>query len=106
MNKFAPLALAATLATFTLLPVAVHAETSQTVRAATDVAAPAVSVVAGKMIYGANGQRVAAVYRVTDSGVVQVIIDGKLVTVPASSLSEQNGKVVTSLSRSELFHAH
>lgn len=106
MNKFAPLALAATLATFTLLPVAVHAETSQTVRAVTETTAPAVSVAPGNMIYGANGQRIAAVYRVTAASGVQIIIDGKLITVPASSLSEQNGKVVTSLTRSELFHAH
>lgn len=103
MNKFAPLAFAATLATFALLPVAVHAtEASQTVKAAVEATAPAASVTAGKMIYGANGQRIAAIYRVTDSGLVQVILDGKLVTVPNATISEANGKIVTSKTKSEL----
>jgi hypothetical protein len=34
-----------------------------------------------------------------------VIIDGKLVNVPAESLSEADGKVVTTLSRSDLRRA-
>ncbi|MBW8784943.1 MAG: hypothetical protein JF593_09940 [Novosphingobium sp.] len=106
MNKIVPIALAATLATFSLLPAAVHAEeASQSVRAVTDAAAPAaVAVAVGKMLYGANGQRIAAVYRVTATGAAQVILDGKLVTVPASTLSESNGKVTTSLTKSELLH--
>lgn len=101
MNKFAPIAFATTLAVFSLAPAALHAETSQSVRAATEAAAP-VNVIAGKMLYGANGSRIAAVYRVAADGKVQVIIDGKLITVPASSLSEVNGKVTTSLTKSEL----
>jgi len=106
MNKFAPIAAVATLATFALLPVAVHAaETSQTVRAATEATAPAVSPTAGKSLYSANGQRIGAIYRVTQSGLVQLILDGKLITVPSSSLSEANGKLVTSLTKSELLHA-
>ena len=103
MNKFAPLAVLATALTFAAVPAALHAsEGSQTVRAATEATGPAVSVAAGKMIYGANGQRIAAVYRVTQTGAVQVILDGKLVTVPASSLSDVNGKVTTTLTRAEL----
>lgn len=106
MNKIATLAFAATLATFALLPVAVNAaETSQTVRAATDAAAPAVSATAGQTLYSANGSRVAAIYRVTQAGVVQVILDGRLITVPASSLSSVDGKVVTSLTKSQLLHS-
>lgn len=107
MNKFTPLALAASLATFALLPVAAHAaEGSQSVRAGAEAAAPAVAVSAGKMLYTVSGQRVAAIYRVTQSGLVQIILDGKLVTVPNSSISESGGKIVTSLSKSELAHAH
>ncbi|MDE2596812.1 MAG: hypothetical protein KGL44_08050 [Sphingomonadales bacterium] len=105
MNKFTPIALIATAIVLAGVPAAVFAaETSQSVRAATEATAPAVSVTAGKMIYGANGQRIAAVYRVTAAGAVQVILDGKLVTVPASSLSEANGKVTTTLTKSELAH--
>jgi hypothetical protein len=103
MNKFAPIALLATVGLFAIAPVA-FAETSQSVRAATEAAAP-VNVVAGKMLYSANGSRVASVYRVAADGKVQVIIDGRLITVPASTLSEVNGKVTTSLTKSELLRS-
>lgn len=103
MNKIAPIALLATLATFAVVPAAVNAsETSQTVRATTEATAANVNAVAGQMIYGSNGQRVAAVYRVTASGAVQVILDGKLVTVPSDTLSDVNGRLSTSLTRTQL----
>ena len=56
----------------------------------------------GKMLVGPNGSRVGAVYRVTDDGSAQVIIDGKLLTVPATSLSVVDGKLTTSLSKSDI----
>lgn len=96
------LAVAATLAALSLVPTAQAAESSQTVRAATDAAAAPVSVSAGRMIYGGNGQRIAAAYRVTADGTVQVILNGKLVNIPASTLSEANGKVSTTLTKAEL----
>lgn len=104
MNKFATLAFVATLAVFSLAPAALHAEASQSVHAAAEAAAP-VNVTAGKTLFGANGNRIAAVYRVDSQGRVQVILDGKLVTVPASTLSEVNGKVTTSMTKSELLRA-
>lgn len=106
MSKLAPLALVATLATFTVLPAAVNAaESSQSVRAVTDAGAPQASISAGRMIYGANGQRIAPAYRVTAEGTVQVILNGKLVNIPASTLSESNGKVTTTLTKAELSRA-
>ena len=52
-----------------LLPVAAHAaEGSQSVRAGAEAAASAVAVSAGKILYTVSGQRVAAIYRVTQSG--------------------------------------
>lgn len=106
MNKFVPIALIATALTFSVAPAALHAaETSQSVRAATEATAPAVSATVGKMIYGANGQRIAAVYRVTSAGAVQVIVEGKLINVPSASLSDANGKLTTTLSKSDLLHA-
>ena len=100
MNKFVALAAVATLAVFST-PAAFAAESSESVRAVTDSAAAAVNVKAGKMLYS-NGQRLAAIYRVTAEGNPQVILNGKLVTVPASSLSDVSGKVTTSLSKAEL----
>ena len=101
MNKFA--AFAAVAVAFSAPAFA--ADSIQGVAASADAAAPAVSVNPGKMLYGANGQRIAAIYRVTSEGNPQVILNGKLVTVPASSLSDVSGKVTTSLSKAELGRA-
>jgi hypothetical protein len=49
-----------------------------------------------------NGSRLGAVYRVGADGSAQIIIDGKLVTIPASTLSNVDGKLTTSLSKSEV----
>ncbi len=102
MSKFA---IAATLAALSLVPAAQAAESSQSVSAAAEAAASPVSVSAGRMIYGSNGQRIAAAYRVTANGTVQVILNGKLVNIPASTLSEANGKVSTTLTKAELARA-
>jgi hypothetical protein len=99
--NFAKIALAA-LATVAIVPAASAAESSQTVRAATDASSAPVAVTAGKMIYGGNGARIAPAYRVTADGTVQVILNGKLVNIPASTLSDANGKVSTSLTKAEL----
>ena len=56
----------------------------------------------GKMLLAANGARLGSVYRVNPDGAAQIIIDGKLVTVPANTLSMANGKLTTSLTKSEV----
>ena len=68
-------------------------------------AAP-VSAVKGSMLISANGSRLAQVYRVGADGSAQIIIDGKLVTVPAASLSMSGGKLTTSLTKSEVLALH
>lgn len=93
MNKFVPVALLATVTLFALTPVALRAEEAT------------VSASAGQAMYGPKGKRVAAVYRVTSEGAVQIILDGKLITVPNSTLSEVDGKLTTTLTRSELRRA-
>ena len=99
MKKFTILALAAAA----LTPVvAFAAEDSQTVRA--EAVAP-VKVSAGQMLYAANGYRLASIYRVNGEGNPQVILDGKLVTVPATTLSDVGGKVTTSLTKKEVASA-
>lgn len=100
MNKFVPIALVATLALFATAPAVLHAET---VAAAANGAAVAPAV--GKVIYSASGSRIAAIYRVNDQGRVQVILDGKLVTVPGASLSDVDGKITTSLSKADLLRS-
>lgn len=100
MKKFA---LIATAAVMTAVPTAVFAgETSQSVQApAEEVAAP-VEVNRGVMLYGAGGKRIANVYRVDADGNPQVIMSGRLITIPASTLTEADGKVMTSLTKREV----
>lgn len=71
--------------------------------AAADQAAKSASVASkGQTLVAANGSRLGQVYRVGSDGAVQMIIDGKLITVPASTLSSVDGKLTTSLSKSEV----
>jgi hypothetical protein len=56
----------------------------------------------GKMLVAADGARLGTVYRVGSDGAVQMIIAGKMITVPASTLSSVGGRLVTSLSKSEV----
>lgn len=65
-----------------------------------------VSAVKGSMLISANGSRLAQVYRVGADGSAQIIIDGKLVTVPASSLSLSGGKLTTSLTKAQVLALH
>ncbi|RJF91204.1 hypothetical protein [Sphingomonas cavernae] len=55
----------------------------------------------GKMLYGPKGERLAAVYRVQGDS-AQIILNGKMVSVPAASLSAANGKLSTSLTKRDL----
>lgn len=66
------------------------------------VATTAVVASKGQMVIAANGSRLGSVYRVSADGSAQIIIDGKLVTIPAATLSNANGKLTTSLSKSEV----
>jgi hypothetical protein len=99
-------ALVAALAVFSAAPVAAQAaEPMEATHAAPQGSGPAVSVAAGKMIYDAKGHLIAPVYHVTDGGMVQVILDEHLVTIPAQTLSESQGKVVTSLTKADLMRS-
>ena len=73
-----------------------------TAQNASSVAATAVVAEKGKMLVTSSGTRLGTVYRVGADGSVQIIIDGKLVSVPASSLKNVDGKLTTSLSKSEV----
>jgi hypothetical protein len=60
----------------------------------------------GKMLVAADGARLGAVYRVSDDGSAQVIIDGKMVSIPAATLSATDGKLTTSLTKHEVLAIH
>jgi hypothetical protein len=56
----------------------------------------------GKVLVTVDGARLGQVYRVDSDGGVQMIIDGKIVTVPAATLSSVEGRLVTSLHKNEV----
>lgn len=56
----------------------------------------------GRAIYSSDGKKLGSVYKVTKDGAPQVIISGKLITVPASSVSVSDNRVVTSLTRKDV----
>jgi hypothetical protein len=72
----------------------------------TSEAASAAVAEKGKMLVAVNGARLGAVYRVGPDGSAQIIIDGKMVAVPANTLSSVNGKLTTSLTKSEVLALH
>jgi hypothetical protein len=56
----------------------------------------------GAMLFSADGGRLGPVYRVTADGSAQLIIDGKMATIPASTISTKDGKLTTSLKKTEV----
>lgn len=98
MNKFVPVALVATLIAAGLPTAAIHAQPAPQ----TSVAAASVVAREGQVLYDGKGKRVITVNRVATDGSVKVIFDGRLVTVPAATLSLVNGKLTTSLTKAEI----
>ena len=102
MKKSVTLALIASAATMAVPSVVFAAESSQSVQAAAEEVAAPVEVNAGQMLYSADGKRIAKIYRVNEEGSPQIIMDGRLITVPASTLTDMDGKVATSLSKRDV----
>jgi hypothetical protein len=71
-----------------------------------DAAASPVAAVKGSMLVSSNGARLAPVYRVGPDGSPQIIIEGRMVTIPAATLSMADGRLTTSLSKSEVLALH
>ena len=59
-------------------------------------------VTRGATVVTSEGARLGQVYKVMEDGSPQIILDGKMITIPASTLSNQNGTVTTSLKKSEV----
>jgi len=69
-------------------------------------ATAASAVEKGKMLVTANGSRLGVIYRVGPDGSAQVIIDGRMVAVPANTISAADGKLTTSLTKSQVLALH
>ncbi len=105
MKKFGSGTVLAAVAALALMPASVSAETTQSVREVTEDAAAPVQLNSGMMLYSSTGHRVAPIYSVTSDGDPQLILNGRLVTVPASTLSLVDGKVTSSLTKSQISKA-
>ncbi len=66
------------------------------------VSKPTPAEMTGKMLYTADGRHIASVYSVEPDGSPQVIWEGRLVTVPASTVTVDGGKVLTSMTKMQL----
>jgi hypothetical protein len=62
----------------------------------------AVVATTGRLLFASDGERLGAVYRVAPDGSAQIIVEGKLVRVPVTTLSSVEGKLTTSLTKSEV----
>lgn len=64
---------------------------------------PVTTVVAtkGKMLLAADGARLAPIYRVGGDG-PQIILDGRMVTVPGNTVALVDGKLTTTLSKAQV----
>ena len=65
-------------------------------------ASPSVQIKVGRLLHTASGAPIQPVYKITAAGEPQIIIDGKMVTVPAATLSMSGKKLVTTLTVPEL----
>lgn len=69
---------------------------------ATAEPAAAVQAVRGQMIVTSDGRRVGRVYRVTNDGSPSIIYEGRIVTIPATTLSLDGANLVTTLTEREI----
>ncbi|MET0270092.1 MAG: hypothetical protein ABW173_06650 [Sphingomonas sp.] len=87
------------VAALVLASVAVPAFAAET---AVQPALAAPVAVKGKLLVASGGARLAPVYRVANDGSAQIILDGRMVTIPASTLAVVDGKLTTNLTKSEV----
>ena len=65
-------------------------------------ASPTVPVV-GKTLFDTNGKYIGVIYKVTVDGSPQIVIDDqRMITVPAASVSQVDGKFRTSLAKRDV----
>jgi len=57
----------------------------------------------GALLFSEDGHRLGAVYKVTDDGSAELIYEGKLVSIPAGTLSDVNGKLTTQLTKMQVY---
>ncbi len=56
----------------------------------------------GQMLIDADGRRLALIDRVDGDGSAEIIIEGHVATIPATTLSMVNGRLMTSLKKTQV----
>ncbi len=56
----------------------------------------------GEMLTDADGRRLAQVDQVDGDGSAEILIDGRVATIPAATLSVVNGHLTTSLKKTQI----
>ena len=90
-------AAAPSAATSTVATAAVPAFSEVEANASTEAVAQV-----GKALFSADGRRLGSIYKVTADGSAQLLLDSRMYVVPASSLSLDDRKIVTSLSKKDI----
>ena len=102
--------LAGVMMAFVAVPALAQTE-GAAVQAASTAAAPSsnlpaaaeAAVSARQVLTNSAGVRLGRIVRANEDGGVRIIFDGRVVSIPASSLSVDGDRLVTSLSRTEVF---
>ncbi len=56
----------------------------------------------GKLLYDADGKKLTAIYKLDAKGSPQILLEGKMVTVPLATLKKEDDKFITSMTRKDL----
>ena len=96
MNKF--------LAALFLVAIAAAPVAAAAAETASPPAAGAALAAKGKQLVDAKGSRLGSVVDTSDDGSPQILIDGRLVTVPVATLSMVDGKLTTSMKKADVIN--
>lgn len=87
---------------FPILLAALISAASPVAAQSADIATTPAAATKGQMLSSADRARLGSIVRVNGDGSVAIIFDTRLLTIPASTLKLDNGKLTTSLSKREI----
>ena len=87
------------LALAAILPVSALVSVNTAVAAEPDALSKAM---VGKLLYDADGKKLVAIYKLDAKGSPQILLEGKMVTVPLATLKKDDDKFATSLTKKDL----